>query len=158
MNELAEQWPAIVGTVLPAAIAVITRQYWSRGAKALTSLAVVWLVTSIGLVVEGQIVDAPRTLADFANVFAVTLAATFVAYRTLWDPTGAAEAIETRVNQGANPDPGPDGEPPLVIPERAEGGPVAEEEGVYDLDTPLGFMANPSQPAPLECNMGPGDD
>lgn len=93
-TELAA-WAAIVGTLLPLAIAMISQQGWSTKTRSLLTsvLSVLAAVGTVHFTNPGGLEAAPLVITT-ATI--LTLAGS--TYRTFWKPTGIAPAVNEATN------------------------------------------------------------
>lgn len=86
-----------VGGLLPILTAVVNQPHWSTRARTIMSVLVSVLAGLVAYVAEfGFVVDSPSSIV--ATVVGVVLAAA-TAYKTLWQPTGVAPAIEAATSK-----------------------------------------------------------
>lgn len=95
--ELLNQYEIVIGFFLPLALSLILQRHWSTPAKAYVSFGVVLLTTFGTAYFEGR-VDFDNLLMTFFYV----LAATVTSFKAFWQPSGLAQAIETKTTIGGN--------------------------------------------------------
>jgi hypothetical protein len=85
---------ALVGALMPAAIALVTRRDWPAEAKGLVAAALCLAAAALIAYTQGAL-DAADLLRSFLIVF--TLAQ--ILYQTFWKPSGIAPAIEVATSR-----------------------------------------------------------
>lgn len=91
MNEKLQLANALVGFVLPHAIALVNQCHWAGRVKGLVAFAVCAAAGTLTTYVAGEF------HADDLMLSALTIfAAAEVSYRQLWRPTGLAPRLEER--------------------------------------------------------------
>ena len=86
-----DQWTAVVGILLPLAIAVINRTAWESPLKAIAAVGVCMLAAAGEVAVKGQF-DLKHWSQNALAVFFLTV----TTYYGFWKPTGIADAVEKR--------------------------------------------------------------
>lgn len=89
---------AMGAAVLPPVIAVVNQRHWPAQLKGIVALLICCLYALLMTIVRGTVHwDAWR------NVLLTVAGAAFVLYRTWWQPSGIAPAIEAATTPGARP-------------------------------------------------------
>jgi hypothetical protein len=86
----------VVGVVLPALVALVTKHFTSSGFKSLTLLFLAVVSSVLTPLVGSGTFDLNAVLTAFATTFGTAV----LTYYGLLKPTGATEAIATRVPGG----------------------------------------------------------
>lgn len=94
---------AMGAAVLPPIIAVVNQRRWPAQLKGLLALLACAGYALIMMMVRGTV-----HWTDWRNVLLTTAGAAFIAYRTWWQPSGIAPAIEA----ATSPDPRGPADPP----------------------------------------------
>lgn len=82
---------AIVGYLAPALVSVVVRSNWASWVK-----GIVALVSSVVIGFVVALVSGELNGTGVATAIAVVFAASQVAYKTWWQPTGIGPAIEEK--------------------------------------------------------------
>jgi hypothetical protein len=85
---------ALVGALMPAAIALVTQRDWAAEAKGLVAAALCLAAGALVAFTQGAL-DPTDLLRSFLIVF--TLAQ--ILYQTFWKPSGISPAIEARTSR-----------------------------------------------------------
>lgn len=90
MNSLV-QLSALIGSVLPLAIAAIQRESWSSAMKAVFAVAVCLIAATVTTLASGNF-NSHDWFSSAVAVFTLT----GVTYRSVWKPTGVADTVEAK--------------------------------------------------------------
>lgn len=90
MSNLA-QWSALVGFLIPLAIAVVQQTHWRRWVR-----TVIGVVCSLGAAIITAAVENRLTWNTWATSAIWIVTTAMVSYRTIWVPLGAAPTIEAK--------------------------------------------------------------
>ena len=83
------QWSALVGFLLPLAVAIIQRPTFPRWAR-----TVIGMTFSIGASVLTALIEGKLTWNSWATSFIFVAIAAYTSYTHVWVPVGAAPYIE----------------------------------------------------------------
>jgi hypothetical protein len=100
----------LVGVLTPALIAVINHPRWNAQSKRIIAYVSAAILGILTVIANGAFTDWQPTFAGSVTVVLAVIGASQTAYGLLWKPTGAADAIEEKVNPG-----------PVPVPETKEG-------------------------------------
>jgi len=96
----SELWAAVLGYVLPLAIAIVNQPRWSGAIKALFMIAVA-VVDGLGT----TYFNGEFTSKNIVTCILTAAVAIGVAYHTVWKPSGIAPGIERATSTNAHPAP-----------------------------------------------------
>lgn len=83
-----DQWTTVVGVLLPLAIAVINRERWASGEKALAAIGICVLAAAGDVFFKGQF-----SLKNWSQTALYIFFLVVTSYAGFWRPTGIADKV-----------------------------------------------------------------
>jgi hypothetical protein len=90
----------LVGVLTPALVAVIEHPVWQSQTKRIIAYIAAGVLGILTVIGNGMFTDFDFTLSSAITVVLAVVGAAQVSYGLLWKPTGASDAIETKINPG----------------------------------------------------------
>ncbi len=89
LSSIPTDTTAIVGIGLPCLISIIIQTHWKRYVQSLVALGACFAATLITNSIQGD---------SLGQGIGSMIAASFISYKTFWEPTGLANKIESSTN------------------------------------------------------------
>ena len=89
-SNFAHSVDIVIGFALPPLNAVILKSHWSRPVRGAVSFCVMLAVAALTAYAQGALADGSMITKMF-----YVLASAVTSYKSLWEPTGVSNAIES---------------------------------------------------------------